>query len=58
MLTLNQNLPKLLIALAEVKENNTSENLLNEVIQMMYYLFREKEITKKVYNNVINLIQL
>ena len=58
MLTLNQNLPKLLIALAEVKANNTSENLLNEVIQMMYYLFREKEITKKVYNNVINLIQL
>ena len=58
MLTLNQNLPKLLIALAEVKASNTSENLLNEVIQMMYYLFREKEITKKVYNNVINLIQL
>ena len=58
MLTLKQNLPKLLIALAEVKANNASENLLNEVIQMMYYLFREKEITKKVYNNVINLIQL
>ena len=58
MLTLKQNLPKLLIALAEVKASNTSENLLNEVIQMMYYLFREKEITKKVYNNIINLIQL
>ena len=58
MLTLKQNLPKLLIALAEVKASNTSENLLNEVVQMMYYLFREKEITKKVHNNVINLIQL
>ena len=58
MLTLKRNLPKLLIALAEVKASNTSENLLNEVIQMMHYLFREKEITKKVYNNVINLIQL
>ena len=42
MLTLKRNLPKLLIALAEVKASNTSENLLNEVIQMMYVLREQR----------------
>ena len=46
------------IALAQVNPGITSENLLNEIGQIIYSLYREKEITKKVYNNIINSIKL
>ena len=46
------------IALAQVNPGITSENLLNEIGQIIYSLYREKEITKKVYNNIINSINL
>ena len=42
------------IALAQVKVGNTFENLLNEIHQIICSLHRTKEITKKVYNNIIN----
>ena len=45
-------LQRLPVALAQLKSGNTSENLLNEVRQMIYSLCRTKEITKKVYNNI------
>ena len=45
-----QMLQRLPIALAQVKIGNTSENLLNEIHQFIYSLYRAKEITKKVYN--------
>ena len=51
-------LQKLSIALAQVKADNTSENLLNEIREIIYSFYREKEITKKLYNNIINSIQL
>ena len=51
-------LQRLLTALAQVKAGNTSENLLNEISQIIYFLFRAKEITKKVYNNIMNSIKL
>ena len=41
------------IALAHVKAGNNSENLLNEIRQIVYSLYQSKEITKKVYNNLI-----
>ena len=44
-------LQRLPIALAQVKVRNTSENLLNEIRQITYSLYREKEITEKVYND-------
>ena len=40
-------LQRLLIALAQVKAGNTSENLLNEIRQIIYALYREKEIIRK-----------
>ena len=46
------------IALAKVKAGNTSENSLNGDHQVIYSLYRIKEITKKVYNNIMNLIKL
>ena len=47
-------LERLPIALAQVQAGNTSENLLNEIRQIIYSLYQGKEITKKVYNNRMN----
>ena len=48
----------LTIALAPVKTGNNSESLLNEIRQTVYSLYQSKEITKKVYNNIIISKQL
>ena len=32
---------------------SNSENLLNEIRQIVYSLYHSKEITKEVYNNLI-----
>ena len=58
MLTPKQMLQKLPIAIAQVKASNTSKMLLNEVRQIIYSLYWAKEITKKVYNNIMNLMQV
>ena len=49
---------RLPLALAQVKVGNTSENLLNKIRQIMYSLYRAKEITRKVYNNIMNSIKV
>ena len=46
------------IPLAQVKAGNTYENLLNEVRQIIYSLYQTKEVTKKVYNNIMNSIMV
>ena len=58
ILTPNQMLKRLPIALAQVKAGNNSESLLNEIRQIVYSLYRSKEITKKVYSNIINSIKV
>ena len=58
ILTTNQMLKRLPIALAQVKAGNNSESLLNEIRQIVYSLCRSKEIAKKVYNNIINSIKV
>ena len=50
-------LQRLPIAPAQVKAGNNSENLLNEIRQIVCSLCQSKEITKKVYNNIIKSIQ-
>ena len=50
-------LQRLPIALPQVKAGNICENLLNEIRQI-YFLYREKEVTKKLYNNIMNSIKL
>ena len=57
ILTPKQMLQRLPIALAQVKAGNNSEILLNEIRQIVYFLYQSKEITKKVYNNIIKSIQ-
>ena len=56
ILTPKQMLQRLPIALAQVKAGNNSESLLNEIRQIVYSLYQSKEITKKVYNNIIKSI--
>ena len=58
ILTPNKMLKRLPIALAQIKADNNSESLLNEIRQIAYSLYRSNEITKKVYNNLINSIKV
>ena len=58
ILTSKKVLQRLPIALAQVKAGNNSESLLNEIRQIVYSLYQSKQITKKVYNNIIKSIQL
>ena len=58
ILTTKQLLQRLPIALAQVKAGKTPKNLLNKVKQIVYSLYKSKEITKKVYNNIIKSMQL
>ena len=51
-------LQRLPIALAQVKAGSSSENLLNEIRKIVYSLYQSKEITKKLYNNIIKCTQL
>ena len=46
-------LQRLAIALTQVKAGNNSQNLLNEIRQIIYSLYQSKEITKKVYNEIL-----
>ena len=51
-------LQRLPIALAQVKAGNNSESLLNEIRQIVYSLYQSKQVTKKVYNNIIKSINV
>ena len=41
------------IALVLSKTGSTQQNLLNEIRQIIYCSYEAKEITKKLYNNII-----
>ena len=58
ILTPKQMLQRLPVALAQVKAANNSESLLNEIRQIVYSLYQSKQITKKVYNNIIKSINI
>ena len=45
------------IAPEQVKAGNTSGNLLNKIRQIIYFLYQAKQITKKVYNDIMNSIK-
>ena len=53
ILTPRKMIQRLPIALGQVKAGNNSENLLDEIRQIVYSLYQSKEITKKVCNNLI-----
>ena len=57
ILTPKQMIQRLPIALAQVKVGNNSEYLLNEIRNIVCSLYQSKQITRKVYNNVIKSIR-
>ena len=44
---------RLPIALAQIKANNASKILLNEIRQVIYSLYRVNKITENVYDNKV-----
>ena len=55
-LTPNQMLSRLTISLAQLEGGNNSNKLKNEIRQLLYSLYRSKNMTKEVYNNLIKHI--
>ena len=51
-------LQRLPIALVQVRAGNNSESLLNEIRQIAYSFYYSKQITKKVYNNIIESMNI
>ena len=58
ILTPKQMFQRLPIALAQVKTGNNSKVLLNKIRPIVCSFHQSKEITKKVYNNIIKSIQI
>ena len=56
ILTPTQMLRRIPITLAQLKAVNNSEKLKNEIRQLLYSLYRSKNMTKQVYNNLIKYI--
>ena len=56
ILTPSQMLSRLPISLAQLQAGNNSEKLKNEIRQLLYSLYRSKNMTKQVYNNLIKYI--
>ena len=56
ILTPNQMLSRLPIFLAQLQAGNNSEILKNEIRQLLYSLYCSKNMTKKVYNNLLKHI--
>ena len=52
-----QMLNRLPILLAQIQAGNNSIKLKNEIRQILYSLYRSKELTKTVYNNLIKAIR-
>ena len=57
ILTPDQILSRLPIILAQLKTENNSERLKNEIRQLLYSWYRSKKLKKTVHNNLINTIK-
>ena len=57
ILTDKQMLNRLPILLAQIQPGNNSVKLTNEARQILYSLYRSKELAKTVYNNLIKAIR-
>ena len=55
-LTPNQMLNRLPISLAQLKSENNSEKLKNEIRQLLYSLYISKKLTKQLYKSLIGII--
>ena len=56
ILTPNQMLSRLPIALAQLNAGNNSEKVKNEIRQLLYSLYRSKKLSKQIYKSLIDII--
>ena len=56
ILTPNQMLSRLPIALAQLQAGNNSNKLKNEIRQLLYSLYHSKNITEQIYKSLIGII--
>ena len=56
ILTPDQMLSRLPITLAQLKAENNSEKLKNEIRQLLYFLYRSKKLTNQLYKSLIDII--
>ena len=56
VMTAKQVITRLPILLAQLKAGNNSNTLKNEMRQIAYYLYRSKNLTKTIYNNLMSTI--
>ena len=56
ILTPNQMINRLPIALAQLQAGNNSNKLKNEIRQLLYSLYRSKNMTKQIYKSLIGII--
>ena len=54
--TPDQMLSRLPITLAQLKAENNSQKLINEIRQLLHSLCRSKQLIKTIYNHLINAI--
>ena len=56
IMTPNQLITRLRISLAQKKTGNNSQKLNNEIKQILYSLYKSKNLSKTIYNHLINSI--
>ena len=56
VLTQDQMVSRLPITVAQLKEVNYSQKLVNEIRQLLYSFYRSKKLTKTICNHLINAI--
>ena len=56
ILTPDQMLSRLPITLAQLKAENNSEKLKNQIKQLLYSLYRSKNLIKQLYKSLIDII--
>ena len=52
----DQMLSRLPITLAQLKAGNNSEKLKDEIKQLLYSLYRSKNLTKQLYKSLVDII--
>ena len=56
ILTQDQMVSRLPITLAQLKAGNNSQQLVNEIKQLLYSFYHSKKLTKTICNHLINAI--
>ena len=56
ILTPNQMLSRLRISFAQLNAGKNSENLKNQIRQILYSLYRSKKLTKQLYKSLVDII--